>query len=56
MDKLKVTQHKTSFDAIAKYIENGEKEQAEIWFARELQPVLGYARWKNFVTILHDEK
>lgn len=24
------------------------KEQVEVWFARELQTVLGYARWENF--------
>ena len=22
----------------------------EVWYARELQEVLGYARWENFVT------
>ena len=25
-----------------------DKEQVEVWFARELQSVLGYARWENF--------
>jgi DNA-damage-inducible protein D len=44
MDKLKINQHKTSLDQIAQYIENEQKEQVEIWFARELQTVLGYAR------------
>ena len=44
MDKLKIGQYKTSFDRIAHYIENEQKEQVEIWFARELQAVLGYAR------------
>jgi hypothetical protein len=37
MDKLKINQYKTSFDKIAQYIENEQKEQVEIWFARELQ-------------------
>jgi DNA-damage-inducible protein D len=53
MDKLKISQYKTSFDAIAQYIENEQKEQVEIWFARELQAVLGYARWENFVVAIN---
>jgi DNA-damage-inducible protein D len=28
------------------------KEQVEVWFARELQPVLGYARWENFLVAI----
>ena len=27
--------------------DNG-KEKVEVWFARELQSILGYARWENF--------
>jgi len=53
MDKLKIYQYKTSFDAIANYIENEQNEQVEIWFARELQAVLGYARWENFVVAIN---
>ena len=53
MDKLKINQYKSSFDAIAHYIENEEKEQVEIWFARELQSILGYARWENFVVAIN---
>lgn len=53
MDKLKIGQYKTSFDMIAHYIENEQKEQVEIWFARELQAVLGYARWENFVVAIN---
>ena len=49
MDKQNIIQYKTSFDAIASYIEgNSGKEKVEIWFARDLQPLLGYARWENF--------
>lgn len=49
MDKESIIQYKTSFDAIASYIEgNSGKEKVEIWFARDLQPLLGYARWENF--------
>ena len=53
MDKLKISQYKTSFDEIAHYIENEQKEQVEIWFARELQTILGYARWENFVVAIN---
>lgn len=53
MDKLKITRYKESFDAIANYIENEQKDQVEIWFARELQTVLGYARWENFVVAIN---
>jgi len=53
MDKLKINQYKSSFDAIAHYIENEQKEQVETWFARELQTILGYARWENFVVAIN---
>lgn len=53
MDKLTISQYKASFDGIAHYIENEKKEQVEIWFARELQSMLGYARWENFVVALN---
>jgi hypothetical protein len=52
MDKLKINQYKSSFDAIVHHIENEQKEQVEIWFARELQIVLGYARLENFVVAI----
>jgi DNA-damage-inducible protein D len=53
MDKLKINQYKTSFDEIAHYIEGEQKEQVEIWFARELQILLGYARWENFTEAIN---
>ena len=28
------------------------KEQVEVWFARELQAILGYARWENFIVAI----
>ena len=52
IDIRKITQDKSSFDSIGKYIENENKEQVEIWFARELQSVLGYARWENFLVAI----
>ena len=48
MDRNTIIEYKASFDAIAQYIEGENKEQVEVWFARELMGVLGYARWENF--------
>jgi len=53
MDKLKINQYKSAFDVIAHYIENEQHEQVEVWFARELQTILGYARWENFVVAIN---
>jgi DNA-damage-inducible protein D len=47
MDKQKITSMKNTFDTIA---HKTEEENIEFWFARELQDVLGYARWENFET------
>ena len=54
MDKQSIIQYKSAFDAIATYIEsdNGQ-EKVEVWFARELQTVLGYARWDNFLSAIN---
>ncbi|MDR1402087.1 MAG: hypothetical protein LBJ60_00100 [Tannerellaceae bacterium] len=41
MDKLKIQQHKSTFDAIVQFIRNESDKQAEVWFRRELQTVLG---------------
>ncbi|MDR2557018.1 MAG: DNA damage-inducible protein D [Bacteroidales bacterium] len=49
MDKLSIQQHKLAFDAIVQFIRNESGEQVEVWFARELQTVLGYTRWENFL-------
>ncbi len=40
-------------DEIRQFIksDNG-REQIEVWFARELQELLGYARWENFVVAI----
>lgn len=53
MDKQSIILYKSSFDSIATYIESDNgKEQVEIWFARDLQTILGYARWENFQTAI----
>jgi len=49
MDKQSILQYKSSFDAIASYIEGeGERERVEVWFARDLQAQLEYSKWENF--------
>ena len=53
MDKQRIKQYKVSFDEITHFIKSDDKqEHVEVWFARELQIVLGYARWENFVVAI----
>ena len=52
MDIQKIQQYKSAFDLIAKDIKDDEGNSIEVWYARELQQVLGYARWENFVGIV----
>jgi len=47
MDKQRIIQYQSDFDKIAHFIDDGG-EQVEVWFARELQILLGYAKWENF--------
>jgi DNA-damage-inducible protein D len=49
MDKQRIIQYQSTFDKIAHFINSDGGEQIEIWFARELQDLLGYARWENFL-------
>ena len=54
MDKNSILQYKSSFDSIVRYIESDDaKEKVEVWFARELQTILGYVRWENFLVAIH---
>jgi DNA-damage-inducible protein D len=54
MDKLRITQLKSVFDTIVYNLNNEDnRQQVEIWFARELQEVLGYARWENFIVAIN---
>ncbi|MDR1162147.1 MAG: DNA damage-inducible protein D [Tannerellaceae bacterium] len=54
MDKHRIIQYQSDFDKIAHFINNEDNsEQVEVWFARELQPLLGYARWENFIIAIH---
>ncbi|KAA6325415.1 hypothetical protein EZS27_025370 [termite gut metagenome] len=50
MDKLRIKQLQSVFDQIVHCMDNEDgTEQVEVWFARELQNILGYARWGNFM-------
>lgn len=54
MDIQRIHQLKSIFDTIVHYINSDdESEQVEVWFARELQPLLGYARWENFLAAIN---
>ena len=52
MDIQRISQYKSSFDSIAKEITDDNRESVEVWYARELQALLGYARWENFVVAI----
>jgi DNA-damage-inducible protein D len=53
MDIQKINQYKSDFDAIAQNVSDENGGYIEVWYARELQGVLGYARWENFVVAIN---
>jgi len=54
MDKLRITQLKSVFDTLVHSINNeDDSQQVEIWFAREMQELSGYARWENFIVAIN---
>jgi len=53
MDKQRIIQYQSDFDKIAHFINSEDNsEQVEVWLARELQVLLGYARWENFIVAI----
>lgn len=53
MDIQRTNQHTSAFNEITHHIESDNgNEKVEVWFARELQSVLGYARWENFMVAI----
>lgn len=52
MNIQKIQQYKTDFDLIVKTVTDDDGQEIEVWYARELQQVLGYSRWENFVTAI----
>ena len=54
MDKQQIIKYQSVFDKIGHFINGRDgNEQIEVWFARELQTLLGYARWENFIVAVH---
>ena len=52
LDIQKIIHYKSAFDQIAKSVKDDDGNNVEVWYARELQQVLGYARWENFVVAI----
>lgn len=50
MNKDIIQQMKTQLDSLVQAI---QEEHIEFWFARDLQELLGYTRWENFITAIH---
>jgi len=53
MNKELITTLQNDFNSIANTLEDNE---VEYWFARDLQNVLGYDRWENFVRVISKAK
>lgn len=51
MDKLRISELRITFDQIVHTL-NDDKTSVEFWYARELQEILGYARWENFMVAI----
>ena len=43
-----IQQYKSAFDVIVRTVKDDDGKDVEVWYARELQKVLGYSRWENF--------
>ena len=52
MNIQKIQQYKADFDLIVKTVTDDDGQEMDVWYARELQQVLGYSRWENFVTAI----
>lgn len=52
MDKTTVTLLKKTFDKSIQFTRDNENT-VEFWYARELQQLLGYARWENFLVTIN---
>jgi len=53
MNKELITQLHKQFDAIVKVWPDSE---VEFWFARDLQEILGYTEWRNFLKVVDKAK
>ena len=50
MNKQRMIYYKAEFDRIVHLIDGENGTKIEVWFARELQEILGYNRWENFIS------
>ena len=48
MDIQQIIEYKSAFDTVERQVADDNGENIEVWYARELQHMLGYARWENF--------
>jgi DNA-damage-inducible protein D len=53
MKKEIIVKLHTNFEEI---VQTETDTGAEFWFARDLQPLLGYARWENFIKVIDKAK
>lgn len=56
MDKQSIETYKSTFDSIMHEITADDGSTMEVWYARELQSVCGYARWENFAVAINRAK
>ena len=52
MNQLSNTGHSSVFESVKKVNDNG----VEYWLARELQELLGYTDWRNFLNAIDKAK
>lgn len=56
MDTQSIITYKSTFDSIMHEIMADDGSTMEVWYARELQRVCGYARWENFAVAIERAK
>lgn len=56
MDQQSIITYKSTFDSIMHEITADDGSTMEVWYARELQSVCGYARWENFAIAINRAK
>ena len=56
MDTQSILIYKSTFDSIMHEIIADDGSKMEVWYARELQTVCGYARWENFQVAINRAK
>ena len=52
MNIKKIQRYKSIFDSIVNIIKDDDEQDVEVWYARDLQKLLGYIRWENFAVAI----